>query len=283
MNTTRELWRFVRRRGCLTIVGVMLAVWPDAMRADIHLDMLKTRTDKFTDVTVYNRSKTDIFIRHSQGIASVKFTDLDPETLALLNPSGLSVKTAAAPKSPAEAGTSKSLFAASEEDAPGSASKVKALEAQLGDQITPSLAKLEALVSAPQNRNFLWTVGFALLLVYLFVCFCLKLICEKAGEPPGLLVWLPVLQLFPLLRAARMSGWWFVAWFIPVINLIAPIIWCFKIVDARGKNALVAICLLLPVTNLLALLYLAFSSGAGSALEVGRKVMVSGPPVLAEA
>ena len=283
MNTTSEFRRFAMLRRLLTLVGLVLAAWSGVVRADIHLDMLKTRTDKYTDVTIYNRSKTDIFIRHARGIASVKFTDLDSETLALLNPTDQSFKNAASSKSPAAVGASKTPMGVSDGEAAGSASKLSALKTRCLEKIMPGFASLEALLSARQNRDFLWMVGAALLVAYLFVCFCLKLICEKAGATPGLLVWLPILQLFPLLRAARMSGWWFLAWFVPVINLIAPIVWCFKIVDARGKNAFVAICLLLPVANLIALLYLAFSSGGGGELEVGRKILVSGPPVLAEA
>jgi uncharacterized membrane protein YhaH (DUF805 family) len=88
------------------------------------------------------------------------------------------------------------------------------------------------------------------------------LICQKTGNPPGVLVWLPVLQLFPLLRAAGMSGWWFLAYFVPVLNMVAGILWCFTIAKARGKSAWVGLFLLLPVTNLFAFLYLAFSNGA---------------------
>ena len=74
------------------------------------------------------------------------------------------------------------------------------------------------------------------------------------------MVWLPVLQIFPCLKAARMSGWWFLALFIPVLNLVASIMWCVKIAQARGKSVLVGILLLLPVLNIFAFLYLAFSS-----------------------
>jgi apolipoprotein N-acyltransferase len=88
------------------------------------------------------------------------------------------------------------------------------------------------------------------------------LICRKAGNPPGILVWLPVLQSFPLLRAAGMSGWWFLAVFVPVLNLVPAILWPFKIAKARGKSVWVGVLLLLPVTNYFAFLYLAFSNGA---------------------
>ena len=90
------------------------------------------------------------------------------------------------------------------------------------------------------------------------------LICRKTGNPPGVLVWVPVLQLFPMLRAAGMSGWWFLAYFVPLLNLVPPILWSLKIAKARGKSVWVGVLLLLPVTNLFAFLYLAFSDGASA-------------------
>ena len=49
----------------------------------------------------------------------------------------------------------------------------------------------------------------------------------------------------PMLRAAGMSGAWFLAYLIPGLNILAQIIWCFKIVAAREKSVLIAIMLLL--------------------------------------
>ena len=82
-----------------------------------------------------------------------------------------------------------------------------------------------------------------------------------AINPPGFLIWIPVFQIFPLLRAADMSPWWFLGFFVPVFNLLAQILLSFKIVQARGKNAWVGVLLLLPLTNVIAVMYLAFSGG----------------------
>jgi len=51
----------------------------------------------------------------------------------------------------------------------------------------------------------------------------------------GALIWVPLLQLFPLLRAAGMSRVWFVAFLVPLVNVVAQIVWYVKIVEARGK------------------------------------------------
>ena len=56
-----------------------------------------------------------------------------------------------------------------------------------------------------------------------------------------------------------MSGWWVVAFFVPVLNLVGHVLWCVKIVQARSKTMPLMILLLLPVTSFFAFLYLAFS------------------------
>jgi hypothetical protein len=125
------------------------------------------------------------------------------------------------------------------------------------------------------SPRLIWAVLGIALVVYLFHCYCCMLICQKTGNPPGLLVWVPVLQLLPLLRAAGMSGWWFLAYCVPGLNIVAQILWCLNIAKARGMTVWFGVLLLLPVTNLLAFLYLAFSEGppAEEEGEPGPKIM----------
>ena len=73
------------------------------------------------------------------------------------------------------------------------------------------------------------------------------------------LIWFPLLQQIPLLKAAGMSPLWILTNFVPPLVLITYIIWCFKIVQARGKHVIFAVMLLLPMANFLSFLYLAFS------------------------
>lgn len=265
MKTASEVCRFTRRHWCVAAVGLALTLGPTALRGEVHLDVLKTRTDSFTNVTVYGRSKTDIFIRHSQGIANVKLEKLDPETIARLN-SGDAPDPSAAPSKTGGA-TTKHETSSTATSTPESDARPN-VKSQLRLKISPILAKLTALSSFRLSPNILAGV----VAVYLFFCFCMKLICEKAGAAPGFMVWFPVLQMFPLLRAARMSGWWCLAFLIPVLNLVAHIVWSIKIVQARGKSVWAAIFLILPLTNFFSFLYLAFSSVEDSPDAGGIKV-----------
>jgi hypothetical protein len=62
-----------------------------------------------------------------------------------------------------------------------------------------------------------------------------------------------------MLRAARMSRWWFLFWLVPLLNVAGYILLSVKLVEARGKSVWFALLLLLPLTSFFAFLYLAFS------------------------
>ena len=95
--------------------------------------------------------------------------------------------------------------------------------------------------------------------VYVFVCYCLKLICEKAGHQPGVLIWIPIANLVPLLTVAQLPIWFIVLFFIPFVNFFIGIYLWVKICQARRKSGWLAILLFIPVVNIAFLPYLAFS------------------------
>lgn len=97
---------------------------------------------------------------------------------------------------------------------------------------------------------------FALAL-YLFFCYCCKRICEKCGQNPGILIWIPILNIIPLLQAAGMAVWMIVLFIIPIVGFIVSIMMWAKICTARGKSPLLVIgVILLPIVFIP---YLAFA------------------------
>lgn len=100
----------------------------------------------------------------------------------------------------------------------------------------------------------IFVIGLAL---YLFFCFCGKKICEKCGVQPGILIWIPIVQLVPLLQAGGLPVWMIILFFIPIVGFIMSIYMWAKICTARGKGVLVTIgVVLLPF---IFIPYLAFS------------------------
>jgi hypothetical protein len=100
--------------------------------------------------------------------------------------------------------------------------------------------------------------GVALLL-YFFFCYCLKCIVEKCGTTPGILVWIPILQIIPLLRAGGVPIWFLILLFIPIVNIIAGVYMWVKVCQARGKSGWLVILMFIPLLGLFFIPYLAFS------------------------
>ena len=284
-------------------IGLALLLNTKSVAGDVKLDQIKTKTDLYQNVTVTGHNKTDIFITHSMGMANIKISELDPETLWRV---GLGEK-------PLEPGSPEALAAAQASQIQMPAALAKMLETSSAsapegtegqtDQQTANLAALPLMLNSfqPGSEQFQSLLPFIVgvlaisLAIYLFFCYCLKLIVQKTGTKAGALIWLPVLQLIPMLRAAGMSMLWFFFWISPMVvvalmpivflrggdpeqvmkliqtlslaatitsllQLIAALVWCVKIVQARGKSLWVTLFLILPFTNLFAFLYLAFSS-----------------------
>ena len=104
-----------------------------------------------------------------------------------------------------------------------------------------------------------------ILAVYVFFCFCYKRICEKTGRNPGVLIWIPILQLIPLLQAAGMAVWMIILLLIPLVNIVVFVIMWAKICTALGKSPWLVILVFIPVVNIFFVPYLAFSNSAGPA------------------
>lgn len=99
---------------------------------------------------------------------------------------------------------------------------------------------------------------FALAL-YVFYCFCLKRICEKCGVNPGVLIWIPIVQLIPMLQIAGMATWMLILFFIPLVNLVVLVMLWAKVCSARGKSPWLVIMMFIPFVNICFIPYLAFS------------------------
>jgi len=105
-------------------------------------------------------------------------------------------------------------------------------------------------------------VVFALLIglaVYVFFCFCYKRICEKCAVTPGVLIWIPIAQLVPLLQVAKMPVWMIILLLIPLVNIVVFLMMWVKICQARGKSGWLVILLFIPIANIIFIPYLAFS------------------------
>lgn len=232
----------------------------DAPPKDEKFPTLTIGTNTFTNVTVLTKTRTDVFISHSSGMASLKVKEID--TAAQLK---LGYQVAAPRPKPSEA--FKKLTALTQE-----------AEADPRVQAAEELAAERFLIAIEQYGNqLIYGLVAALILSYLsFSSMCRSICVKVAAVPKDLLplVWLPLLKQLPLLKAAGMSPWWFLTNLVPGAILITYIVWGFKISRARGKNPAVGVLFLLPVFNIFAFLYLTASRGvSGSGSSGGRNVI----------
>jgi hypothetical protein len=250
-----RLWKRLKLSG---LIGMMATAGALAgpMEQELKFPLLKIGTQTLTNATVTTRNKEYIFVLHSGGMTNFKVANLDDETLETL---GLNAMIKPKAQTNTVATWAKGTISNMQTE------RVMALEESVKSRLptTATISKLDPI--------FFLAIGACLLLSYFFFCYCSMLICRKAGTEPGVLVWIPILQMIPLIRAAGMGPLWVLAFIIPLLNLVAQVVWSFKIAKARGKNAVWAILLLLPVTNILAFIYLAFSDGGQSSKPEQRR------------
>lgn len=272
-------------RNRIFLFGVLVTFVALSCRgADEKFDVLEVRSEVYRNVTVLTKTPYDVFITHAQGMANIKVRDLD---------NALRLKLGYEPDP--NQGRKGSQLAQFEGDP-----RVAAMQEQITEDLKAQIGGVA--------RNFLLGSAAISLLFYFFSCYCYHLICKKAGTPSPL-VWFPLLQFFPLFRAARMHSINVLGLFAPLVfgvasvyflipedlnlgspraigflvlalvSLLVPfiitVVWCVRICRFRNKNGLLALFLIFPLTSPLAFLYLAFSKDETAEEEVGSPGLVS--------
>jgi hypothetical protein len=236
-------------------------------RADDYLPTFRVGGTVYSNVTVLTKTSSDIYFKHSYGFGNTKVREVDRATLLALGyqlPPDEAEKTSVFHQSAQHVLESQAVTNLVADPRVQEAQAL--LTAQMGDlveKITPEV--IHGFVA-----------GF--IAIYLFFSFCCRQICVKTGQNASPLVWLPIFKQLPLLRAANMTRWWLLPalLFFPIVWPLMKIIWSFKICPQRGKSWVVGLFLLLPVTNIFAFLYLAFSGNGES--EPASSVISLGPP-----
>lgn len=275
--------------GAVAILGMFIG---EASAQDLQLPLLKTKTGDYTNVTVTSKSSTEVYIMHAGGVQNIKVHELDEEGLIQLG-----YQPPRDRKKEAEAAASQAMGKIKDvlpKDPEGENESATAVRMPTFSEVIEQ----SGLWSADPDKmaeNIGRLVGY--LLGYLLAVACFRTICIKAGSRPGALIFVPVIQAIPVFRAAGMGSAWVIMFLSPflltlallaslpvilngptpswtmligglvvlglayVVQTIASIVWCFRIVKARGKSLWVAVLMLLPITNIFAFLYLVFSSG----------------------
>jgi hypothetical protein len=237
-------------------------------KAGTTFETLTVGERTFTGVTVWEQTAEMVYLKHKGGLVGIRVGELDLNTRILL---GYEPVTGAEGSLRSGKWSGKDAFG-------GGAEAFGAALGRLSDSGTP----FDPEFAAGFGLAVLGIIFLVGLIVHLLVSYLLRMICRKAGSTPGFLIWLPMFQVFPLLKAAGMSN----AWPLGVIALSLAgalsagtsielgllislsssllalgiwIAWSIRICLARGKHPAWAVLLLLPGFNFLGLIYLAAS------------------------
>ena len=236
-------------RPCLLLSTLFaLAALPLCARAEGEetFPVLTIGARTYTNVTVTTKSKSYVMLMHSTGLANIKVSELSPDVRETL---GYSREEAPKTKAAAATKWAKAKLGAF------NIGDVQAAEKNLREKWAQQSAAYHLPPLPEFNQRFVMIAAGVLFGLYLIFSALLRCIVQNAGKQPGALIWVPLLQIFPALKAASMSPAWI------LVFPLGIIVWCFKIAAACGKSPLTGLSLLFPLTSPLALLYLAFSGG----------------------
>ena len=100
-----------------------------------------------------------------------------------------------------------------------------------------------------------------MLAIYVFYGYCQSRIAKKAGHSD--IAWwayIPILNVFQLIKLAGRPGWWFLLCLVPFVNIVAfAVLWMDTAKNVQ-QSAVWGIAMLLPFINFVALAVLAFST-----------------------
>lgn len=92
--------------------------------------------------------------------------------------------------------------------------------------------------------------------VYMLLCFPLMRIAHRL-KASGWMAWIPILQIFLILRIANKSSVWFLFFFFPGINLLTFLFAWMSIARRLERSHWLGYLMLVPGVNVLTLWYLA--------------------------
>ena len=72
-------------------------------------------------------------------------------------------------------------------------------------------------------------------------------IADKLEIPNSWLAWIPIAQIWVMVRAAGKPGWWLILFFVPFVNFVISLIVLFTIPTSLGKSSLYGLLPFIPV------------------------------------
>lgn len=146
--------------------------------------------------------------------------------------------------------------------------KVQKLLASLFLGLTPLLvlanevddAKLKTTKAAAGIAiMFVLFLLILLLAIYIYYAICLIKLANKTNTPNAWLAWIPIANVYLTIKIAGKESWWFVLFFVPLVNIVISVLVWMEISKKLGKPDWLGILIIVPIANIVLPGYLAFS------------------------
>jgi len=106
-------------------------------------------------------------------------------------------------------------------------------------------------------------IGFFGILIgvglFVFFSYCMKLICEKAKVDPGVMIWIPFVQMIPMATVAGINPFLLLLYFVPFVNIAFMLYHWAKVCIAIDKSPWLVVMMIIPLVNVAFIPLLAFT------------------------
>ncbi len=125
--------------------------------------------------------------------------------------------------------------------------------------------------------GFLVVYLFFIIAIYVYFGICFMKMAEKTGTAKKWMAWVPILNYYLLVKIARKPSWWFILYFVPLVNIVIAVLVFMSICKQLNKPEWLGILTIIPVANIVLIGYLAFSKSGNQPVNPTQTSQV--PPV----
>ncbi len=137
-----------------------------------------------------------------------------------------------------------------------------------------------AQTGAPPDPLLSVLMLIIVLAIYVYASYALYVIAKKTATANPWLAWIPVANVFLMLKIAGKAYWWFLLLLIPLVNIVVGIYIWMRVAAARSHPSWVGLLMILPFVNLIVLGYIAFADNKALPQVIFPNLPYSPPPAV---
>lgn len=97
------------------------------------------------------------------------------------------------------------------------------------------------------------------LVTYVFMAYVVMTIANKLGTENSWMAWVPILNVYLIVRMAGRPGWWLLLFLVPFVGFFIAIYVWMLIAERRGRPQYWGVLMIVPVVNVILMAMLAFT------------------------